>query len=162
MNTKTIILVASFICFLTTSVGAYEQLGKATENHIMAQALVNEIAAKNPDLIMLSLHSENGKGKGFKVIASNLNRIGKPDDDTTTSIIHLQTTVLMPNLRGFKKYEIQMPLPDAAGKVVGWIDFLFRYENEADAVSLLNKAVKIRDRMAKKIENAQALFQPNQ
>ena len=51
-------------------------LGKASENAIYAQTLVNEVTSKHPELLVLGMHAQKPGAKGSHMIAANLDRIG--------------------------------------------------------------------------------------
>ena len=149
---------ALVLCLFSSNVKAADQFLKTSENHIFAQTLVNNAMVKNSDLIALGLHAETVKERKLKLIASNTNEIGKFDNDVASSIVHSKRILLIPNLKGFRKYEIQMPLFCADGRMVGWLDFLYKYEGQPDPVALLSKSIRIRDMMTRAITSAQSLF----
>ena len=135
------------------------KLGKAADNKILAQKLVNEQMAKHPgELLVFGLHAVPPGKKEQQMIACNLDRIGKADDEDDIAVFAERKTILVPNKTETFKFEVQLPLKDAAGNVVGATGIVFKYAAGDDEVKLLIKATAIRDEIAKKIANHAALF----
>jgi hypothetical protein len=135
--------------------------GKAADNKILAQALVNDVLAHHPELIILGIHSVAPGAKDEALIACNLDRIGKKDDDDDIAVATEGKMILAPNLKESSKFEVQLPLLDAQGKVVGSTGFVFHYHAGQDVVQLLQRALSIRAALARKIADHDALFQPS-
>lgn len=151
------------LAFLTSASGVHAetQLGKAVDNKIYAQTLVNEIMEKNSDLLVVGMHVVAPGAKGETMIASNLDRIGKKDDSDDIAVATEHKTILAPDMKGFKKFEVLMPLKEASGKVIGAIGFVFKYGEKANEVKLHVQAATLRDALAKKIPNLAELFKPS-
>jgi iron complex outermembrane receptor protein len=137
---------------------AETQYKTAASNKIYAQTVVNEIMKKNADLLVVGLHAVVPGDKDETMIASNLDRIGKKDDADDIAVATEHKTILAPNLKESNKFEVQIPLKDANGKVIGATGLVFKYHTGADEVKLHSKAVTIRDALAKKIPSLAALF----
>ena len=135
-------------------------LGKAADNAIYAQTLVNEQMAKHPELVVLGLHAPKPGAKGSHMIASNLDRIGKEDDEDDLAVAQERKTILAPNMKDPDKFEVAVPLKDASGKVIGSLSTVFKYTAGDDEVKMHQAALAIRDEVAKKIPNVAALFKP--
>ncbi|MFL6605716.1 MAG: hypothetical protein ACJ8R9_30920 [Steroidobacteraceae bacterium] len=144
----------------TTPASADQTLSKAADNAIYAQKLVDEQMAKHPELLVLGIHALKPGAKNSTMIASNLNRIGKADDDDDLVVAHEHKTILAPNLKEPTKFEVAMPLKDAAGRVIGSLSTVFKYNAGDDEVKLHAAAVAIRDDVAKETPNVDALFKP--
>lgn len=139
---------------------AAQNWGKAADNKIYAQKLVNELMAKNPDLLVVGVHATAPGAKDQKMIASNLDRIGKDDDDDDKAVVNEKKTICCPNAKEPNKFEVQVPMKDASGAIIGAYGFVFQYQAGDDEVELHRKAVVLRDTLAKKIPNLAALFAP--
>jgi hypothetical protein len=139
---------------------AAEALGKAADNAIFAQALVNEQMSKHPELVVLGLHAPKPGAKDSHMIASNLDRIGKKDDEDDLAVARERKTILAPNMKDPDKFEVAVPLKDASGKVIGSLSTVFKYRAGDDEVKMHQAALAIRDEVAKKIPNVAALFKP--
>ncbi len=135
--------------------------GKAADNKIYAQQLVNELMAKYPELVVVGLHLTAPGAKAETMIATNLDRVGKLDDDDDIAVAQEHKTVLAPNMTDPHKFEVQVPLKDAAGHFIGGAaGFVFRYNSGDDEVQLHIKALAIRDELAKKTLSPAALLMP--
>ena len=134
-------------------------LGKAADNKIYAQKLVNEVMATHPDLLVVGFHAIKPGTKDQVMIASNLDRIGKDDDDDK-AVVNERKTICVPNAKESNKFEIQVPMKDASGAIIGAYGFVFQYKAGDDEVELHRKGVVLRDALAKRIPNLAALFAP--
>jgi iron complex outermembrane receptor protein len=135
-------------------------LGKAADNNIFAQTLVNQTMANHPELVVIGLHAIAPGATGETMIATNLDRIGKKDDDDDIAVATERKTILAPNLTDASRFEVQVPMHDASGKVIGAIGLVFKYKAGDDEVQLHVKAVAIRDELAAQIATFDDLFKP--
>jgi hypothetical protein len=135
-------------------------LGKAADNAIYAQTLVNEQMAKHAELLVLGMHAPKPGAKDSHMIAANLDRIGKADDEDDLAVAQERKTILAPNIKEPTKFEVAVPLKDANGKVIGSLSTVFKYAPGDDEVKMHAAAVAIRDEMARKIPSVAALFKP--
>lgn len=134
---------------------------KAADNKIYAQQLVNQTMAAHPDLLVIGMHATKPGTTEQRMLASNLDRIGKHDDDDDIGVATEHKTICAPNLKENFKFEVLMPLKDATGQVLNAaIGFVFKYKAGDDEVKMHAKAVAIRDDLAKRIPNLAALFAP--
>ena len=146
------------LCASRAPAVADQPLGKAADNAIYAQQLVNEQMAKHPELVVIGLHAAKPGAKSSTMIASNLDRIGKADDEDDLAVAHERKTILAPNLKDSSKFEVAVPLKDAAGQVIGSLSAVFKYAAGDDEVKMHVTALAIRDEVAKKTPNVAALF----
>src|SRR6266702_4302805 len=157
-----LVFSAATAAVLTCATAAYAladpALGKAADNAIYAQALVNEQMARHPELMVLGMHAPKPGAKDSHMIAANLDRIGKADDEDDLAVAQEHKTILAPNVKEPTKFEVAVPLKDANGKVIGSLSTVFKYAAGDDDVKMHAAALAIRDEMAKKIPNAAALF----
>ncbi len=156
------VLAALIACFavMRAAEPATPALGKAADNKIYAQKLVNELMAKNPDLLVVGFHAISPGTTEQKMIASNLDRIGKDDDDDDKAVVTERKTICVPNAKESNKFEVQVPMKDATGAIIGAYGFVFLYKAGDDEVELHRKGVVLRDALSKKIPNLAALFAP--
>lgn len=132
---------------------------KAADNHIYAQKLVNELMAEHSELLVIGLHATKPGESQQRMVASNLDRIGKKDDDDDIGVATEHKTICAPNLKETFKFEVLMPLKDAEGHVLNAaIGFVFKYKAGDDEVKMHALATSIRDELAKKIPSIDALF----
>jgi hypothetical protein len=153
-------LMALFGCMSLTPALAAEKLGRAADNAIYAQSLANEVMANHPELVVIGLHALKPGDKDETMIASNLDRIGKKDDEDDLAVAHERKTILAPNMKDPTKFEAAVPLHDASGKTIGSLSAVFKYTPGADEVTMHKAALAIRDDIAKKIPDTAALFKP--
>ncbi|MDB6092406.1 MAG: hypothetical protein JWN85_5190 [Gammaproteobacteria bacterium] len=153
-------MLAMLACIGANVVNADTALGKAADNAIFAQTLVNDAMAKHPELLVIGMHAPKPGSKGSTMIASNLDRIGKKDDDDDLAVSRERKTILAPNLKEPTKFEVAVPLQDASGKVIGSLSTVFKYAAGDDEVKMHAAAVAIRNDLAKKTPDVAALFKP--
>jgi hypothetical protein len=135
--------------------------GRAADNHIFAQQLVNELMAAHPELVVIGLHATVPGAKDETMIATNLDRVGKVDDDDDIAVAKEHKTILAPNQKDPNKFEVQVPLKDRSGKFLGAsAGFVFKYHAGDDEVELHQKALAIRDALAAKTPDLATLLQP--
>ena len=137
---------------------ADEAWGKAADNKIFAQTLVNDTMAAHPELVVIGLHAVAPGVTDEKMIASNLDRIGKKDDDDDIAVCQERKTILAPNMKDPTRFEVQVPLLDSQGRVVGSTGLVFKYKAGDDELELHRKAIEIRAEFAKRIADKDALF----
>jgi len=134
---------------------------RAADNKVYAQKLVDETMAAHPQLLVIGMHGIAPGATDSRMIASNLDRIGKKDDDDDIGVANEHKTICAPNLKETFKFEVLMPLKDASGKVLdAAIGFVFKYQAGDDEVKMHALAVSIRDELAKKIPSYEELFKP--
>jgi hypothetical protein len=159
-----LVLSAATAALLSCAAAVYAladpALGKAADNAIYAQTLVNEQMAKHSELLVLGMHAAKPGAKDSHMIAANLDRIGKADDEDDLAVAQERKTILAPNLKEPTKFEVAVPLKDTNGKVIGSLSTVFRYAAGDDEVKMHAAALAIRDEMAKKIPSVAALFKP--
>ena len=154
------ILVATLACTWAASASSEERLGRAADNAIYAQTLVNATMAQHPELVVMGIHALKPGAKVETMIAANLDRIGKKDDEDDLAVAHERKTILAPNMKDPAKFEVALPLHDASGKVIGSLSAVFKYTAGDDEVKMHAAAVAIRDDLARKIPNVAELFKP--
>ena len=154
-------LLMATACASAGAAWAAGTLGKASQNAILAQTLVNEQMAKHPELLVLGMHAPKPGAKDSHMIASNLDRIGKEDDEDDLAVARERKTILAPNMKEPDKFEVAVPLKDANGKVIGSLSTVFKYAAGDDEVKMHVAALAIRDEVAKKIPSVAALFGPS-
>lgn len=130
------------------------------DNHIYAQQVVNETMAKNPDLLVIGIHANLPGTKDERMVATNLPRVGKVDDDDDKGAAQENKTVLAPNQTKPEEFEVLMPLHDSSGNTIGAVGLVYKYKKGEDQRKLLDKATKIRDDFAKKFKTADDMFKP--
>lgn len=133
--------------------------GKAADNHILAQKLVNDLMAAHHELLVVGLHATKPGTNEQTMIATNLDRIGKADDDDDKAVSIEHKFILAPNLKDPNKFEVQVWLKDASGaQLAAAAGFVFKYHKGDSEIAMLTKALAFRDELARKTPSLAALF----
>jgi hypothetical protein len=132
--------------------------GKAADNRIYAQSLVNQLLARRPDLMIAGLHGIPAGSKDEIMLACNLDHIGNPDTDLDKASGLEHMTLLEPKTP--EKFEMTLPLLDAAGGYIGAVVLIFKRAPGESELDLYRKGLKVRDGLAKQIPTFAALFVP--
>jgi len=133
---------------------------KAADNHIYAQKLVNDLMAQNADLVVVGLHVTPPGTSVERMVASNLDRIGKEDDDDDIAVFKERKTILCPNAKEPDKFEVQVPLMDTTGAVIGTCGFVFKYKAGDDELELHRRALALRAWLQERTPSLAALLKP--
>jgi hypothetical protein len=151
-------ILASFvICIAVTTVRAEDVNGKAADNKIFAQTLVNSLMRDQAgELLIVGLHGVPPGSKDEMIIACNLDHIHNLDAPDDMGVVQEHQTVLLP--KGPDKFTVMMPLKDASGKDIGGLVMIFRRHSGDTEKALYLKALMVRDGLAQKIPNYPALF----
>src|SRR5258708_1623564 len=134
---------------------------------IHGQKLCDEIVAKHPELISVTLHGvPPGLDKVYTMFAGSFpDRIGNSDDPDDIDVTVKGITILDPRWHRNDpgpKFTVRMPLRDAAGENVGLIVFAFKNpanSGKAERESLV-VSTRMRDALQKRTPAYQALFDP--
>lgn len=145
-----------FACLGLGRLQAEDPNGKAADNRIYAQTLVNELMREQSDLLIVGLHAQAPGTKIQAMIACNLDHIGNPDSDDDLAAGRDHKTILEP--KSPAKFEILMPLKDDKGNYLGAIVMIFKYHEVDTELAMYRKGLAIRDGLAKKIPDLAALF----
>jgi hypothetical protein len=127
-----------------------------TKTH--AQKLVDSTLLKHKELIVLAMHVTPPKGKDNIIIASNFGRFGKKADDDDLKVINTGKPIAGV-YGGGKRYGVELPLRDVAGKTVGALSVGFRYQKGDDEKALLAQAEKVRDELRKLTPSVESLVE---
>lgn len=134
--------------------------GKAADNKIYAQKLVDDVDKANPDVVVFTLHAVAPGATESHIIACTIDVIGKADSAVDKSRFAGRETVLAVKLSEPQKYKAYLPMKDASGNVIGLMSALFKNEPGNDEIHYCTRAVTIRNDVAKRIPNVAALFAP--
>ena len=141
--------------------------GKAADNKILAQQVVNEIMAANSDLVSLGLHSvppgvaaKPGE-VGQVIIAQVADRIGAPDGAGDLEVSKQeQVRIYQAKLDGVMRERVMAPLRDGAGRTIGLAVLLFKLAPGVTALSAHMRAEAILTELAKRFPDQDSLFRP--
>lgn len=134
---------------------------KPSANPILAQKLVNELMAAHSELVVVGLHATAPGAKEQTMVATNLDRVGKKDDDDDKAVSVEHKIIMAPNPKDPAKFEVQVWLKDATGKqLTAAAGFVFQYKAGDSEIMMLTKALAFRDELARQTPSFEALFQP--
>ena len=96
----------------------------APSGGIFAQTLVDELAARHPDLVRIGMHVTPPQSSVNQIIASNVaEKIGQKSDPEDLKAMESGEPVV---LKEGDNYDITLPLHDVAGRVIGAIGLTFK------------------------------------
>ncbi len=121
-----------------------------------AQALVEAMLTRFPDLVSLALHVAP-TGGGNAIIASNFGRIGKAGDRDD---LHVEQdgVVLREVTDDGRRLAVELPLLDIAARPIGALSISFKVAPGSDPQSAYRRALVVRDALARRIASRETLF----
>ena len=122
----------------------------------LGQKLVDDELAKHPEVILMAIHAGAPK---YDIVASNFGRIGKLGDEDDLRCIRTGKKNLEVDKTG-THYEVEFPLKDKAGKIIGAVGVVFNYKPGDDKKAMEAIADEIAKDMSARTRNAAALFGP--
>jgi len=124
-----------------------------------AQHIVDEELARHRDVMILAIHATTPKNADPEILASNIGRIGKKADDDDMRVVRDGKTNLEVN-RDLMRYEVELPLKNAAGQRIGALGVVFPLTAHTDQKARHAEAIRIRNRIASQIPSAARLVEP--
>jgi hypothetical protein len=130
-----------------------------TPPELFAQRLVDETLAKHPEVAHLVMHvtPPNKPDTENVIIASSIGRIGKRADEDDLRIMHTGNVEAVLAKSG-DRFNVSLPLLDAAGNTIGVLAVGFPYKPGDDKAILLRAAEQLRDDLKAQIPDVQRLF----
>lgn len=123
------------------------------------QELVDRVMASERGLLIVVMHVSPPGAANYPIIASNIGRIGKLADDDDMRVI----TTGKSNLEiahGGTRFEVELPMHDIGGNVIGALGVVFPYGKGASKAALEKRAVAIRDWLSRRTLDAGSLLEP--
>ncbi len=135
---------------------------------IYAQLLSDQIMAKHPELLSVTLHGvPPGLDKVYTMFAGSFpERIGNADDPDDIEVITKGITIVDPRWNRpndpVKKFVIMLPLRDASGGHIGLLVLAYKNppKSEKTEMDFFVAASALRDGLKKKIPSYADLFKP--
>jgi YVTN family beta-propeller protein len=152
---KKIITGTLWILTLLVNLPLYATQASSRTN---AQALVDNVIGSYPQLMVLGMHAVVPGQDTSTIIASNIGRIGKKDDEDDLEAFKKNTPIFEP-VKDKHRYEVLIPMRQHNGKAIGVLGIVFKWNNE-DEKTFLTTATRIRDDMQHKISSLDFLLQP--
>ena len=122
------------------------------------QAMIDAALEGDPALVTLAFHVTPPGSKLNVIVASSFGRIGKPGDADDDQVVRQGKTLREITNNG-KRVAIELPLLDARGHVIGALSTSFRLE-AGNADQMENRAVMLRNALARRTPSLKALFRP--
>ncbi len=130
----------------------------ANNSKLLAQKLVDELAANHPELARVGLHVTPPNRSENVIVASNVAaKIGQKSDPEDLSAMHSNKPVV---LKEGADFDVTLPLHDRNGKLIGAIGLTFaplRGEQESGAA---RRARTIAQELERQIPSITKLFEP--
>jgi hypothetical protein len=136
--------------------------GKAADNKIYAQQLVNETLAAYPELGSLGLHVIPPGKKEYEIVAQQLDLIGKKSSADDLEVIERDAVKIYPwVIQGMPRFSALAALRDRSGTIIGMAAVSFkRGQPGIDKLTVHTRLVAILTELAQKIPDREALFRP--
>ncbi len=137
-----------------------EDLGstKSSTSHgkILAQKLVDELAAKHPDLVRIGLHLTPPNSSDNIIVACNIAaRIGQKSEPEDLKAMQTGKPVV---LKEEGNFDVTLPLHTASGRVIGAIGLTFKPEGNEQESAAAERAKKMAAEVEKQITSEGKLF----
>ena len=137
-----------------------EDLGSAksstSQGKILAQKLVDELAAEHPDLVRIGLHVTPPNRTDNIIVACNIAaRIGRKSDPEDLKTMQTGKPVV---LKEEGNFDVTLPLHTAAGKVIGAIGLTFKPRDNEQESFAAERAKKMAAEVEKQITSETKLF----
>jgi hypothetical protein len=156
MRKTTVIWLPLFLVMLGT-----EPLARAeTPSEIFAQKLVDQIAAKHPEVNVIGLHVTPFNSTDNIIVAINpAGKVGKKSDPDDLDVMRTGKPVV--ERRDDKGiFDLKLPLLDGPGKTIGMVVIEIKYSYEKQASGALKRAKTVRDELRRQIPSKTKLFEP--
>ncbi|MDB6169059.1 MAG: Iron complex outerrane recepter protein [Verrucomicrobia bacterium] len=178
MKTFQIIKQAVSLAVAMTAVGAFggeastypvpyshdEKMSSFKPNgYILAQKLVDQLPRRFPEVEYGLMHAPLPDGSERVVIASHRpEQVGEIDMAVDIAVAREECIYIIPRKRqNYASTVIMLPAKDASGKFIQAVWSIYFYSDRHDSVpKILERAMAVRDEMAKQIPGLDALFQP--
>jgi hypothetical protein len=121
-----------------------------------AQKLVEEMAAKYPEITALALRAPTHGEPGLAVLGSTFGRHGKKADADDMKIFGASEPATGLYSSG-KRFGVDMQLHDASGSKIGTMNVGYGFKAGENKAALLARALALRDELQKRIPSAEAL-----
>lgn len=162
-----LLLALSALASVASAAATIEKNWTAPAQKIKAQALIEELMARNSGLLSVTFHgTPPGASKLYTMFAGTWpDRIGKVSAADDVMVIESGFTIIDPRWNKQDpepKFLVLVPLRDAKAKNVGCIVFAFKNPAGSGKTEqgFLNEANALRDGLQAKIADHAALFQP--
>ena len=115
-----------------------------------SQQVLDTVFAAHPNVVISAVHVTPPGQTVNVIVASTIGRIGKPADDDDLHVVTSGETKLELDPAG-DRFEVELPLRDAAGATVGAIGVVFNYNAATDKLACQHEAEAFRDAFQAKL-----------
>jgi iron complex outermembrane receptor protein len=139
-----------------------EDLGSArsstSQSKILAQKLVDDLAAKHADLVRIALHLMPPNGSENIIVACNIAaRVGRKSDPEDLRAMQTGKPVV---LKEEGNFDVTLPLHTASGRTIGAIGLTFKPKGNEHGAAAAARAEKMAAEVEKRITSEAKLFEP--
>ena len=130
----------------------------------LGQKLVDEVMAKHPELLSLTLHGVPPGTNVHTMFAGSFpDRIGNADDPDDIEAQENGLTILDPALRHDNKFVVFVPMQDASGRRIGTAVVAFQkvVGYPRTPLQYYEKALRVSKELQKGTPSLEALFRPS-
>jgi hypothetical protein len=172
-NLVWITATGAIVALIGTTVRAADSPAKnwtPPAHKIYAQQLCDDTMSKHLELLSVTLHGvPPGQDNVYTMFAGSYpDRIGNPDDPDDIDVSKKGITIIDPRWHRThdtdRKFVVLMPMRDRSGENIGLVVYAFRNPSNPNTSSTekeyFAKAAALRDSLAGKIPNYNALFDP--
>ena len=157
------VLLCAGLCSAGWAEGA-PAWGKAADNRIYAQQLVNELMAADPTLLSAALHVAPPGARLPQIVAHTQDLIGKPDSPADLEMIKADQMVIGPEMvehttQVISRMVVHAPLRDRSGAVIGLAVFSFKRHPGLEKLDAAVRAEGMLEQLAQKIPAVAALLE---
>lgn len=135
----------------------------APPERILAQKLVDEVMARHPELLSLTLHGVPPGTTVHTMFAGSFpDRIGNADDPDDVQAQENGLTILDPALRHDNKFVVFVPMQDVSGQRIATAVVVFRKvaDHPRTALQYYEMALRVSQELRKGTPSFKALFGP--
>ena len=122
-----------------------------------AQELVDQVLARNPQLLLVTLQTATPEWPNYPIVGSNIGRLGRPAESDDMAIINGGKTIVETMSNGER---VGLPLHEINGNNIGALRLQFAPGAGNDKAAIEKVAIQIRNAMARRILSAESLLEP--
>ncbi|MDB6127154.1 MAG: hypothetical protein JWM35_1050 [Verrucomicrobia bacterium] len=133
----------------------------ASENRIHAQRLIEDVMARNPDLVGIGLHAIPPHATDYEIIAQLRDIIGRKSSEDDLEIIKQDATRINPDMLGaIPRMKALAPLRDRGGQIIGLAALSFKRPPGLTKLAVHARLDAILAGLAQEIPGRESLFEP--
>lgn len=155
-----IFAAAGLVCAQLNAQSPAPALGKAAQNRIYAQRVMDELKAKNPDLLSISIYCVRPGTKAAVVVAGSLDQIGKPQPAEEADMgLHGASKIIPDEENNVKRYWVLSPLK-GGGETLGSLVVAYPRQIDGQEAAVMARHKEIAAEISRLITNEDSIYQP--